>query len=99
MIDRRAIVRPTADQAYVTLGDEAILLHTKSRDYFGLTGVAGRIWELIQQRSSVSEIVAALLSEYDVTPDDCERDVERLLSQLTSAGLITIVAADDTPTR
>ena len=72
------------------LGDEIVLLNLERGAYHGLEGIGPRIWELIQQPRPVSEIHKTLLNEYDVPPDECERDLIELLREMSDRGLIVI---------
>ena len=95
MIDKHAIVEPAGDQRSVLLGEEAVLLNAESRDYFGLTGVGGRIWQLVLEKTSVASIMATIVAEYDVAPADGERDVEQFLVAMAEAGLVRITSTGD----
>ena len=58
-------------------------------DYiYALNEVGSRVWELLDERRPVREIVAAISSEYEVTPEQAARDIGELLSSLEAAGLI-----------
>ena len=85
-----SIVVATKDQASADLAGEAVILNLESGVYYGLDAVGARIWNLIQEPRTVNEIRDALLEEYEVEPDRCERDIVALLEQLADAGLIEI---------
>lgn len=72
------------------LGDEAALLHLVTGTYYGLDPTGTRIWELAQEPTAVSELLAALLAEFDVDPEECERDLLYLLENLAGETLIEI---------
>ena len=58
-------------------------------DYiYALNEVGSRVWELLNERRPVREIVAAISSEYEVTPEQAARDIGELLSSLEATGLI-----------
>jgi hypothetical protein len=59
-----------------------------------LDAVGARIWELIQDPRTVNEIRDALLEEYDVEMERCERDLLAFLDQLAAETLIEV--RDDT---
>ena len=74
------------------LDDEAVILHLKAGVYYGLDSVGARIWALIQEPKTVDQIKNAILEEYDVEPDQCERDVLALLQELAAEDLIEITS-------
>jgi hypothetical protein len=85
----------TKEQASADLGGEVAILHLKNGIYYGLDPIGARIWNLIQEPRTVSEVRDTLLAEYDVDADRCERDLLALLTQLAENDLIHIVDADD----
>lgn len=85
-----SIVALTNDQVWCSLGDEAAILNTDRGIYYGLDPVGTEIWKLLQKPCKVAEIHQALLQEYDVEPDRCQRDLINLLEDLLKAGLIEL---------
>lgn len=72
------------------LADETVLLNFKSGVYYGLDAVGTLIWNLIQQPRTVKELRDAILNEYQVEPEQCERDLLALLEKLKAARLIEL---------
>ena len=79
------------DVLFRELDGEAVLLNLKTGIYFGLNGVATRMWELIAQRGSLARVLDALADEYDVEPRVLETDLLDLGRQLCDSGLCEIV--------
>ncbi|MBU0880866.1 MAG: PqqD family protein [Candidatus Omnitrophica bacterium] len=81
------------DVVFRKIADECILVPIKNRVgdmecIYTLSEVAARIWELIDGRKSSSEINRDILNEYDVSPENAERDLRELFMQLEDAGSI-----------
>ena len=70
------------------ISGEAVLLDLASENYFGLDTVGTRVWQLLNEGSSVSDIVETLLGEYEVERETLEADVANLLDELKVAGLV-----------
>lgn len=87
------IIVAITDQASVDLDDEAAILNLKTGVYFGLNEVGAWIWRLIQQPRTVAEVRAAMLDEFDVTPERCDADLQALLRDLDQHQFIEIRAA------
>jgi hypothetical protein len=68
---------------------ETVLLDLQGESYFGLDEVGTRIWQLLQEKSTVAQAVNTLFQEYDVSREQLESDVGQLLEKLIDAGLIT----------
>ena len=78
------------DQVCCDLGGESAILNLSNGVYYGLDALGARIWELIREPKTVNEVRDVILSEYEVEPDRCERDLVELLRQLNDQGLIQV---------
>ena len=74
----------------VQVDGERVLLDLEEGIYYGLNPVGARIWEEIQEPTSVEKITAAITAEYDVGSEKCLEDVISLLQDLEENGLIEI---------
>jgi PqqD family protein of HPr-rel-A system len=73
------------------LDGEAVILHVGSGTYFGLNPIGAEIWNRIREERSVSEICEQLMTEYDVSKEQCETEVMALLHRLSEQGLVQMV--------
>ena len=80
----------TRDLLTAEFGKEVVVLNLQDGVYYGLEDVGARVWTLLQSPVSVASIVEALVSDYDVDPADCERDVRTLVADLVAHGLVQI---------
>lgn len=80
----------TKNQVSCDLAGEAAILDLQSGVYYGLDAVGARIWELIQEPKTVTEVRDALLQEFDVEPERCQSDLLALLEQMSQNKLIEI---------
>jgi hypothetical protein len=71
-------------------GGELVLLNLRDGVYYSLEDVGIRIWQLLQDPVTVAVIRDALVSEYDVDPARCERDIQTFLGELAGKGLVEI---------
>jgi hypothetical protein len=78
------------EQVSSDLGGEVAILDLKGGAYYGLDAVGARIWSLLQEPKTVEEIREVLVSEYEVDPDRCERDLLALLQSLVAEGLVEL---------
>ncbi len=72
------------------MGAEQAILQLDSATYYGLNAVGARVWQLVAEPRRVSDILATLLAEYDVSADRCRADLFALLQKLQGAGLIDV---------
>src|SRR5437762_12722345 len=83
-----------ADTLLASEFDEAcVILNLQDGIYYGVEHVGARIWALVKHPVTVASIRDVLVSEYDVKPDRCERDLQALLRELVTKGLVKIEMA------
>lgn len=85
-----SVVFAVDDQVSCPLGEEAAILNLKNNVYYGLDSVGARVWNLLQQPRSVTDLRNALLDEYEVDAERCERDLLGLLEKMLKEGLIEV---------
>jgi hypothetical protein len=69
--------------------DEVVLLAFDAGKYFGLRGVAARIWELLESGTTVDAIVEVLMEEFEAPDENTTRaDVSKTVERLLREGLI-----------
>ena len=88
------VVVVTDDQLSTRLADEIVILGLRDSVYYGLSEVGARIWDLIQTRRPLGEIVAVLIEEYDVSGEEATAGLDRLIRELETRGLVAITLPD-----
>jgi len=78
------------DQVSSDLAGEAVILDLKSGVYYGLNSVGASIWNLIQEPRTINEVRNAILAQYEVESEQCDRDLLALLQKLEAEGLIEV---------
>jgi hypothetical protein len=93
-IDASTVVVATPSQVSTEIDGETVVLELARGAYFGLSAVGGSIWRMLQQPHTVLEISDAIVSEYEVDPDRCQRDVIDLVKQMAQDGLVEVRGSD-----
>lgn len=70
------------------LDDNQVMMHIEKGKYFGLNPVGKRIWELIAEPKSFSEIIGQLLLEFDVTEEQCAKEVKAFLEKAVAFDIV-----------
>jgi hypothetical protein len=70
-----------------------VILGLQNSIYYGVNPVGASIWKLLQRQRSVAELRDAVLEEYDVEKERCERDLLDLLEKMQAEGLIEVVGS------
>jgi len=88
------VYRRAVDLMEAELGDELVALDPKAGECFGFNSVATSVWRQLEKPRNFEQLRDALLDEYQVGREQCERELEELLRDLHAKGLIR---ADGTP--
>jgi hypothetical protein len=88
-----SIVVAALEQISCPLGEESAILNLKNSVYYGMNPVGARVWNLLKQPKSVTELRDALLEEYEVDEARCGDDLLALLETMRSEGLIEVWGA------
>lgn len=86
LFDGRAFATPRV--LCKDLGDEAVLLDLDTETYFGLNAAGSRLWTLLTTSPTIRDAFAAMLDEFEVAPDELERDMTALITDLIDRGLL-----------
>ena len=57
-------------------------------NYYIIKGVGNIIWDMLYEDITANEIIEKLLSEYDVSREECEKSVIEFLDKLKKADFI-----------
>jgi hypothetical protein len=68
---------------------EIVALDVEKGVYYGLNPVGSRIWRLLINPIRIADICTVLVTEYQVEPETCEREVLNLLEDLRAEGMIS----------
>ena len=72
------------------VGDETVILDLGSGTYFGLDPVGARIWQLFTDGQPLQAVVTTLLDEFDVDEARLRVDVDTLVNELVTRGLVVV---------
>ena len=70
------------------LAGEKVMVDFDNGKYFLIKGVGNDIWEMIQSEITPNEIIEKLLSEYDVSREECEKSVMEFLDKMEGYNFI-----------
>ena len=90
-VTQQSTVVASERQVSSDLGGEAVILQLESGVYHGLNEVGAAIWALLREPKRVEEIQKAIVADFAVDAERCQRDVLALLRQLEAEGLIEVL--------
>ncbi len=72
------------------LDGEFVMLDPDSGIYYGLNEVGTAVWRFLSSPRRLDEVVAHVCEGFDVTPERCRADVDRLLAELAARRLVRV---------
>lgn len=78
----------TEDISARTIGGETIVLDLPSSQYFAITGIGSRVFQLLAEDRTLEDLVTAITAEYEVDEPTARRDVESFVDRLRQARLL-----------
>ncbi len=70
------------------IDDEVVMMDIESGFYFGLNSVASIIWELLKDAKTVDELADYLITEYDVSREQCLEETDILIKKMLDLKVI-----------
>lgn len=87
---------PSPDVVVRTIADETFLLPVRgdlarTSELFALSEVGRFVWDLADGSRGIEEIVAEVVSSFEVGEEQARADVERFVAQLRENGLAEVI--------
>ena len=89
------VVRRNPAIVFTDLDDAVVMMDADEGVYHELDPIGAHIWTLLETPRSAAELCESLLADYEVTPEDCRRDVLAFLERARELGIVEPRA--DTP--
>jgi hypothetical protein len=90
-VTQQSTVVASTNQVSSDLGGEAVILQVESGVYYGVNAVGAAIWSLLREPRTVQEIQDAILREFAVDAERCQKDVMAILRRFEAEGLIEVL--------
>ena len=81
-----------SDLRLTALEGEGVVLHLKSRKYFSVNETGLVILEALKEPRTFEELVAAILKEYEVTPEDAAKTTRAFLDHCLATAVVAAIA-------
>lgn len=80
-----------SDIVSTDMDGERVMMSLDQGAYFGLGGIGGTIWDMLDQPRSIAELEAQVMTQYAVDAETCRTDVAAFLADLERNGLVRTV--------
>jgi coenzyme PQQ synthesis protein D (PqqD) len=93
-ITLETIVAQAEDVISAEVEDEVVMLRMNSSAYYNTDDIGAVIWKKIAEPITVRALCDFLMTRYDVTSEDCHRDVLAFLLKAHSEGTVRTVTSE-----
>jgi hypothetical protein len=83
--------RRKSDIRFRIMDGEAVVVLQDAAEVLVLNEVGTRILQLVDQGATEDQILAVLLGEFEVAPDELERDLREFLREMLHQGIVETV--------
>ena len=90
-LTQETIIRRGDALLSTSLDDDVVMMDVEQGAYYGLEEVAARIWALTEHPVSVGSLCDRLVTEYQISPEQCREEVLAFLGELLSKHIVQIV--------
>lgn len=80
-----------SDIVSTDMDGERVMMSLDQGAYFGLGGIGGTIWDMLDQPRSIAELEAQVMAQYAVDAETCRTDVAAFLADMERNGLVRTV--------
>lgn len=69
---------------------DIVMMSIEHEEYYGISGVGPRVWELLATPISVADITRVICAEYAVDEATCQSDMQAFVEELMRLGLVSV---------
>jgi hypothetical protein len=77
-----------SDLVCAEMDGDLVMMSIENGEYYGIGGVGTRIWELLDQPTTIEQIVETIMAEFDIEETQCRDDALSFAEKLFELGLI-----------
>ncbi|TDL92310.1 lasso peptide biosynthesis PqqD family chaperone [Vibrio vulnificus] len=92
VLSKNKVITQNQGNIVSDMDGELVMLSIEKGNYYNLGVLGGEIWSLIEKPIIISDLLDKLVSQYDVSQQECEEEVLSFLSDLYNEGLIILPA-------
>ncbi len=91
-MDSGKIIKKGEDTPWNIVDDEVVLLNLDSGHYYSLNESGRRIWELLDGKNTIPDIVNIICNEFDIEQKKAADDINSLVDDLLKEKLASAVS-------
>ncbi|MDM5222772.1 lasso peptide biosynthesis PqqD family chaperone [Peribacillus sp. NJ11] len=90
VLSKNKIITQNPGNIVSDMDGETVMLSIEKGNYYNLGVLGGEIWSLLEEPIKISDLIGKLMSQYEVSHQECEEEVLSFLSDLYDEELIIL---------
>ena len=82
----------SGDLVTTEMDGDIVALSIEQGQYFGISGIGTRLWQLLETPQNIAGLVARICAEFDIDDATARADILAFLSDLNRNGLLQAAA-------
>jgi len=91
MIEDSTVLKRKEEILSSDMDGETVMMSVENSEYYSLSPVGTRIWEIVEKEITYKDLISQLMSEYSIDINTCKSDTEEFINELINKGLIELV--------
>jgi Coenzyme PQQ synthesis protein D (PqqD). len=88
MLNSKSIIERKQNIMASDMDGDIVMMNIETGKYYNLGKIGGLIWNMTEYATSISDLVDKLTNEFDVTKEQCEKDILPFLEKMLEQKLI-----------
>lgn len=84
------LLKRNPDMVAANIDGDVVMMSVDQGQYYGITGVGSRAWELLEEPISIDDIIEIICHEYETDPASCREDMSNFVQELMKNDLVEI---------
>lgn len=88
-LNRTTILVRNSDLISTNMDGETVMMSIERGEYYGLGGIGGFLWDLLEKPISIELLIQTVCNEYEVEEAQCESDILHFVDRLLQSQTIS----------
>lgn len=90
-ISSTTLLKRNPDMVAANIDGDVVMMGVDQGQYYGISGVGSRVWELLEEPISIDGITEVICREYETDSATCHDDMSKFVNELVKIDLIEVV--------
>jgi len=89
-LTKNTLVERNPEIVHTDMDGEVVMMSIEQGAYYGVDSIGSRIWNMLEEQTSIGDLCSRLCQLYDVGAEQCQQDVIHFLEEMAEHQIIKI---------